>query len=703
MIDETYDDERDKLLKSGSPSEDRFRAIREAFQMDMEAAQDLYAMAVDDFRFVWVPGNQWDGHMSQLRGNRPKYEYNILRQSIKQVINDNRQNTPTIKVRPSRDGTTEIAEIRQGLIRNIESVSNADQAYDWGGMYAITSGFGCWEVATEYTDDDTFEQDIIIKRIENPYAVFFDCAARSLDRSDARRAWVIEAMPRSEFKAKYPKAELVDFDSIAARGASYNGWFDRDTVRVAAYWHKKRKTRRIYRLNDGRVVDANGFDQIAEQAANPPAGPDGQPMAAPVTIDRERTVEYDCVVKEIISGKETLEGPFEWAGKYIPIIPCWGDIVSDEGKDYWYGMARPARDAQVVFNFSQSNIVEVIASQPKAPWMYTPKMVEGFERQWENAAIENAAGLPYNPDPEAPGGRPTREAPPQFPNAWFDLARINQDNLKATTGIHDASLGKQSNETSGRAILARQHEGDVATFDYSDNIVRAIQFTGVVVNDLIDKIYDADRDVRILGDDQKERYVRVNQPVWDGTKYVKQNDMTAGKYDIVVTTGPSFTTQRMETLNAMSELARAPGPTGALGAYGVLKYMDVPGMGEFADVMRKTLVAQGMPFKPEEGEAPIEPPAPPPPNPLEVAEAKLKEAQAARAAAEAEQTSVETQRMIAMDQFALGPTVIPTDVPNMSPVPIEPAPMQQPQPPDGGFFMPDDTGFPPTAPDGFPG
>ncbi|HET6725879.1 MAG TPA: portal protein [Gammaproteobacteria bacterium] len=687
MPDTYTKDELETELDSEKPSEDRYRAIRKRFEDASGAVKTLYDNARDDFRFAWVDGCQWDANLTQLRGDRPRYEFNRLRQLIKQVLNDNRQNTPTIKVRAVEDGDIELADIRQGLIRNIEQQSNADQAYDWGATYSITSGFGCWRVATEYSDDDTFDQNIVIKRIENPFSVYFDPAAKEYNRSDSRYAFVVQSIPKAVFKEKYPDAECPSNFDGGMDNHAYTGWYNNDEVRVAEYWQKHRDTKRIYRLSDGSVVDAKGFDKIAEIAANPPPE-SGQ---KPITIEATREVEYDRITYEIVSGDETLEGPWDWAGKYIPLIPCWGDIVSVDGADYWYGMVRHAKDAQTLFNYSQSNLVEVIAKQPNAPWLYTPTMIAGHEQAWSESAVNNSAGLPYNPDPTAPGGRPMREAPPAFPDAWFELSRINDDNLKAVTGIYDASLGQKSNETSGRAILARQHEGDVATYDYSDNIARAVQYTGIVVNDLIPHIYDAEREVRILGRDMTEKYVKVNHPVRvpvidpmtgmpeidmqtgePKTKWVRQNDMTAGKYDIAVTTGPSFTTMRMEILDAMTQLAQTPGPAGALGAYGVMHFMDVPGMEEFADTYRRMLIQQGIPFTPKEGDQP--PPGPPPPDPKLLAEAAAKMAKAARDRAEAE------GQELANDITVLGLQV------NGIPAPpgYQPGPNQPPQASTGG-------------------
>src|SRR5690606_28072137 len=213
MADYTDDKPRTK--------DERFALIRERFKACVDVESDLRKKAADDFKFAWVAGSQWDSHFGKMRGDRPKYEVNKLRQSIKQVINDNRQNTPAIKVRATEEGDKELAEIRQGLIRNIESESKADEAYDWGALYAITSGYGCWRVVTEYVDEDAFDQDIRVRRVHNPFSVRFDPSARELDRSDARFAFVEDSIPREVFKERWPGKDCVDFDGSTA----YGDWF----------------------------------------------------------------------------------------------------------------------------------------------------------------------------------------------------------------------------------------------------------------------------------------------------------------------------------------------------------------------------------------------------------------------------------------------------------------------------------------------
>lgn len=669
-------------------AEERHAFIRRRYKQCVDAEADLRRRAVDDFKFAWIPGSQWDSHFGEMRGDRPKYEFNKLRQAIKQVINDNRQNTPAIKVRATEEGDRELAEIRQGLIRNIESESKADEAYDWGALYAITCGFGCWRIVTEYVDDDAFDQDIRVKRVHNPFSVRFDPAARELDRSDARFAFVEDSIPREVFKERWPNKDCVDFDKSAGLG----DWFGTEMVRVAEYWAKEPVTREILQLSDGRVVDADEWDE--EGVARPTFDEMGQPVE-PITVVNRRKIETEKLTMRIVSGKETLEGPFDWPDTQIPLVPVWGDIVTVDGRDEWAGMVRPARDAQVLYNFERSNFAEVIATQPHAPFIYTAVHIEGYEREWAGLATDNSPGLPVNVDPKFPGGVPKREMPPQMSPGYMAALQLSSDDLKAVTGIYDASLGARSNETSGRAIMARKQEGDVANFDYADNIARAVRRTGELINRLIPKVYTSERQIRILGEDGGEKYVRVNhleldpatndwrpvtgQLIGDDGKPVPVYDITQGKYDVTIATGPSYTTQRMETLDAMMQLAQSQGPLAVLAQYGMLKSLDTPGMDETLEAMRQVLIGQGLLKPSQEEQAQMQPPQPDPKEMSEaeenLANAEKDKAMARKYSAEAEQIGMELARQMAIDQMAVtGPPQPQTF----------PPPNQQPP---GGFFM----------------
>lgn len=648
-----------------------------------------FRKALDNMKFAFVPDNQWDDWMASTRIGRPMYTVNKLRQALKQITNDQRMNRPQPKVRAVEDGDVELAEIRQGLLRNIEQQSNADRAYDTAFQFAVGGGYGVWRVGTQYADEGSFDQDIRIREVPNPYSVRFDPAARQKDRRDARFAFVDETLTRQQFRTKYPKADCRDFGSAMA--SQEMAWWSEDTVRIAEYWYVVAEDVSISQLSDGRVVETDKLADIADEL-----------LKAGVNIVNERKVEKRRVKQCIVSGAEILEGPTDWPGQFIPLVVVWGNILNVEGKEEFCGEVAFSKDAQRMYNYERSTFIEVLADQPYSPFMADAGSIEGYEKQYESMRVNKPPVLLYNGDPSKPnGGKPSREQPPAFPAALANAAQISADDIKAGTGKFDASLGARSNETSGRAILARQKEGDVSSFDYVDNLSYAQKYSYEIVNDLIPKVLDTERQLRVIGEDGAEKLIRVNKPVWDmqTQKWVTVNDLTQGRFDLAVTIGPSFTTQRMEMADAMMNLSNDPSPLGMLAKYGFLKSLDMPGMDELLKGARKVLVGMGL-LEPDEGEPP--PQQGQQPNPKDMADAKLKDAQAGKAVAET-QKIIATTPQIAMQEQARadkaaaeafsawpGPGGPGQPVPPGAMPP--PQPMQPTQPPQGGFLVPGPSG-----------
>jgi len=640
-------------------------APRDAWTQQMlERSADAFAFdttqrrqVVEDMKFAFVAGNQWDRHLTAKRRNKPNYEFNRIRQLIRRVTGQQLKNKPEIKVRAVEDNDTDTADVYNGLIKNIEVQSSAENAYDTAFQWACGGGYGVLRVTSDYESDDSFDQCLRISAVMDPMTVWFDPAAREFDRSDARYVFITELIPRSEFKKRWPNAEMVDFDAPGQLDRYDGEWWMQDEVRVADYWYIEPKKKTIYMLSDGTVVDAEEFDPVSDEFANPPVDPQtGQPAFEPITIKQRREVDVNDVYCAKVSGKGQLEAPKKWGGCMIPVVPQWGDLISIDGKQIYSGMTRFGRDSQTIHNFEMSSMVEVVSKLPNMPLKATAKMIEGFESYYERLGYDDPPVLLYNVDPSAPSASPSREPMAQLPTALANLSAISQDELKATLGIYDASVGARSNESSGRAIMARQNEGDIANFVYIDNQVKALTRLGKILVDAIPHYYDAERSIRILGKDNAEKYVQINKPMVDeqtGETYIL-NDLSRGKYDVTVTVGKSYDTARMELADTAQAIARVPGPVGAIGQYLLIKSLDVPGIDEAVNAIRKVLVGQGL-LEPKEGE---QPPQPQEPNPRDVAEAQYKQSQAqlnqakvqqiaAQTPAEVEKTQAQTAEVVA--------------------------------------------------------
>jgi hypothetical protein len=506
-----------------------YERCRDAWQQNQESARE-------DLRFARL-GEQWPAEMEQQRKreNRPCLTFNKMPAFIRQVVNDARQNKPRIKVHPQdSDADKRVAEIFDGLIRNIETASDADVATDTAIEHAVGQGFGFWRYNLAYTSDDAFDKDIVVERVANPFTVYGDPRSTAADSSDWDVAFIVTTLPKDDFEREYPDAEKTDWDHDFRDCPE---WLDGDEVTVAEYWTREKVRRAIVALSDGTI---ERVDEVERRAAELEAAGIG-------VVGSPREIESWKVTQHVISGAELLKS-VDWAGKYIPIVPVYGDEVIDErGKRWFRSLIRDARSAQRMFNYWRTTTTELIALAPKAPWIGEEGAFDA-DPHWDTANSTSHAKLEY-----AKGAPPPQRQPfSGVPAGALQEALNANDDMKSI-------IGMRSNETSGRAILARQREGDVSTFHFIDNLSRAIRHGGRILLDLIPRVYSSERMVRILGEDLAPAAVKIaptGQPVTEqadeaGRIVGRIYDLTAGKYDLTVSSGPSFTTRREEAAMQM--------------------------------------------------------------------------------------------------------------------------------------------------------
>lgn len=547
---------------------DLLKRIRERFKVMKEADEENRRKALDDIEFIHVPGKQWDDDLKKERGDRPCYEFNKLRVTNKRVINHIRANRPQWKTRGFEDGDKETADIYDGLMRNIWNTSDGDSVIDYEAQYAVDGGYGVMRITTEYSDDTVFDQDIYLRAVKNPFCVYSDPSASDQLKRDAEDWVVTERISNSSYDSKYPKAKRVSFDEVEFDDDAE--WNTEEETRVCEYWYKKPYEKTIYLLGDGKTVEEKDLLPIDK------------------VVDR-RTVKCPKICMVIASGDAILEKPKEWAGKHFPFIPIYGEWIVINGKVVWYGLTRHSKDAQREYNASRTAVAETIAQAPTAKHWMTPKQMEGLEKHIATAHKENMPVALYNPDPLSPGA-PARVGGAEVPVALIQEAQMASEDIKNTSGIFDASLGNQSNEISGKAINARQAQGEIATYNFPDNVAKSIRRTGEILIDLIPHIYDTARSIRIIGTDGAEKFLKINEPFQDETgKIVYKNDLTRGKYDLTVTTGPSFSTQRQEATEFYTQLGTAVPQIWGVAGDLIMKSMDLPYSEDIAERMRTLL------------------------------------------------------------------------------------------------------------------
>lgn len=557
-------------------------------------------------------GEQWPSAIKKDRedktqdgGARPCPVLDKTNQYVRQVINEERQNRAAIRIRPVDDkADKETAEVFTGIIRHIEDNSQAITSYTTAGEHAIDGGWGYWRLLTEYCDDDSFDQDILIKRIPNRFSVATGPHTEP-DGSDMREAVIWEDLDIEVFKDTYPNAKVVDFDQT-------DDWNTEDTVRVAEYMYlDESQSKNIHMFDDGSVLNDDEYQQLTQIAQEIGS----QPMK-PV---KSRTVKVKTVKWCKMTSAEVLDKK-DMLGTYIPVVKVIGEeLVMPDGKTRLSGLIERAMDSQRLHNYSIAGFIEHVALAPRAPWIAEETQVAGYENDYSDANRKNIVLLKYKASSSEDGHLlppPQRTPPAGIAPGWQQMLQNTEHGIEASMGMYGPTVGAKSQEKSGIALQEQKTQGAVGNYHFPDNLARSIQHTGRILVQWIPKVYDSQRVARMLGEDGAQDMAHLNPeletasaPRLDkfgqevGTIY----NLNVGKYDVSISTGPSYTAKRQEAAENQIQLIQARPDVFSLIGDIIMSNMDWPGADKIAERLKTMLPPQIQQMEQKEGKKPPPP------------------------------------------------------------------------------------------------
>jgi hypothetical protein len=586
-------------------AKDRFeRCVAWETQARQNALADA-KFAAGDIYNLW----QWDDSVRAGRGNRPCLTMNKVRQHNLQIVNDARQHKAQIKVTPvGGRATYEAAQVFSGIVRRIEYQSKAVDAYSTAIFHQVESGIGYVRVLLDYADEQSMDEEIFIRRVANPRSVYLDPDAKDYDKSDMNFAFVFADIPRDRFEAQHGKEEAP----APATLDHPDGWNDKDHIREAEYWRRTDENDTLHKLIDGTVFKESDLE-------------DGEMDRLEPFIKASRDISEPTIEWFLLRGNRVAERR-EWKGRYIPIVPFIGEETVIENRMDRKGHTRALIDAQRMYNYWNSAAVEHVALQTKTPFIASLRAVDGVQQEWDQANVSNKGYLPYNDIDETgrPIERPERSQPPAMADAYIKGMTISRDDMLMVSGQYQAEFGQPSNERSGVAIDARQRQSDNATAHYVDNQAKGIRQVGRIVLDLIPKVYDTERVMKIMAEDGTDSDVHLDpnapiahqhvamtpggpQPITPGQAKQSDDDEKSpldvrvifnpnvGRYDIEADVGPSYGTRRQEAFNAFSQImAQNQAAFQVVGDFWA-QNADFPGADELADRLKRGLPPQYKP------------------------------------------------------------------------------------------------------------
>lgn len=570
-------------------TEEFLRHIRKSFADDIEADRKNREQMLEDLRFA--AGEQWDSHVVQARTEKgkPSLTINRIPAFINTIIGNRRLTDPAIRVLPDHGGTKEVAAVREGLIRSIQKATKASRAYNKAFENQCISGMGNFQVTLDFADDDVFDQDINIEMIPNALAVVWDRSSVDPTGADAGHVFVVDHIAKSVFKERYPDAstEPLSRDDELIGDNIVTPWMSEDDVRVVSYWRMREEKRLLALVNkvdeatgevtgDTEVIDISDFtdEDVEEITPRIVLDDDGEPTVR--ESDRRFAEMY------LVTGRDLLEGPYRLPIPRPPVFRAIGWEIHIGNDRRRFGLVRFLRDPQRLHNFWRSVVAQKLMRAPEAVWVASQEAVQGVEDKWRKAHITGDPLLTYNGES---GQQPQRVEPAQIETALVNEASMSAQDLRDVSNIHEANLGMEGNEVSGRGIMARQRVGETGMVLYNDNMNEAIEEAGNVINRLIPIVFDQPRTIKVLGVDSEEfDLVHINDVTDD-----QSIDITSGKYSVSLVTGPSFVTKRIEAAESMLNMVNAMPQTMAVAADKIVEAQDWPGAQEIARRLRTQL------------------------------------------------------------------------------------------------------------------
>lgn len=691
------------VVISDEKEQEILELAKKRFDRSFDAFNPSYTKAIAMLKFKY--GEQWTEEQKLKReaASRPALTINEMSKFGNQVCGEMRRNKVQIKVSPTDGrGSKANATVIAGMIKNIEYQSSSEVIYDHAGKMLVDCGFAAGRVLSRYVNDpdDPFLQELYLEAIDNPFAVHPDPSAKdSRFYSNGEYYFIDTPMSKEEFKEAYGE-DVIPTANDNTTGTEKERWYDNEVVIVREYFYKEYTVKKIVQLSDNQIMEKDKAeetialftrtltqakaDQDAKRAEALAAGlpfneQQVDPSEAP-TIIKERDVETPHIKWLKITANKILEAN-EWTGTIIPVAFATGEYTNIAGERRYDGLFKDAVDPQKLINNAYTSLWEIVALMPKAPWKASAKMIEGYENDYLAANAENFPVLKYKADSDFLGKTPEQNQIGQLPVAMYTILQECKQNLKDAVGMYNDDVGDKSSAVSGKAILARQAPGDTSTFIYHDNRAGFVAQLGKIMNDSIPGRYDTQRDVRLRGFNSKDSTVPINTTVGETEKSMQVNpgryagidkkslakakktgpatpfnNITEGRYDVVVSTGPAYQTQRQEAAEGILKIAQIAGKTNPADLWHLVNTLDFPGAEEWAATIKKR-VPPGM-LPEDEEEEPQKPTPPSPENRLDMAKLELQIQKSKTEAVKYQNEIVKLQNELAQSKEGVNAAII---------------------------------------------
>lgn len=599
--------------------EERFSKVWERATSRFDRAygpqQQIRLAALEDRRFAFVDGAQWEGGLGAQFENRPRFVVNKTQKAVRRIVSEYRANAMTVNFRSGEDDTRQddMTALRT-VYRSDEQYSKAQDTFVSAFDEASSGGMGAWRLTNDYdvraeTDyDDEAPQRILFEPISDAdISVFFDPDSKKLDKSDAKWCTVLNPISWDTYTTEYLDSAELELETRPSsfkevRKLKQFDWFSNDAVYIGEYYEVEQKTEQfaVWREPHSGVeqkvyqgVDADSREAAAEQEAHWKSI--GYVKVRTGKRNRKRVRKY------FLDGAGVLKDCGYIAGTEIPIVVVLGIRQIIDGIERFQGAVRLAKDSQRLYNMQISTLADITAFTPREKPIFTPEQMSGHELTWSRDLIDNNPYLLINPITGADGSI-TMSGPvgyikqPDVPPALAGLIQITAADMMDVTG-GDLAAGEVVANTSDALVSRVQAHQDMQVYIFVDGMKRAMQRCGEIYLSMACDIYvEENRKFSAVNDDKTFETATINVPsIGQNGQPVISKCFKRGM-DVFIDVGPAFNSRKDATVNALSKVIPmiADQQTQQLMLMTLVKNLDGEGMEDLAKFARKQLVQAGV-------------------------------------------------------------------------------------------------------------
>lgn len=565
----------------------------------------------------FVLGQQWTDDESEMLKTYKKIplQFNKLATLINTLLGEQQQNTPQLQVVPMENCDEQTAQIRELITKDIMFNSGAKAAYQVAAAQAFVGGFGAFALTTEYTYSKSFDQDIHYKHFKDATRCYWDVGAEELNKTDGMVCGWLTRVTRAKFREKYGRkieSQIMGDDAIAATkeeialavdtnvmSAGYT-WADDNSVTIQDHFEKKLIPDTLYRLSNNRVVNQQEMDELIEASkqrmqdmmfldemqqmtmgeeagieqaegmqpqadelavdAGEMGGMDESLMTLydgdePVRIEETRPSKRTKIMHYKICGEYVLDET-EFPSELLPLIFVdQNSYYNKNGKQVCRPFVIDAIDAQKYINYLGTQSAYVLKVSRYDQWIGSKRNVASNDTAqiWRDP-LSIQGMLTYDESPN--GDKPFQVTPPELSQSLLSQYQRAIEDMYTSTGLYPSRLGQQGNEISGAAIDARTRQGSYSTYCAFNAINRAIAAGGEVLNEMIPRVYDAERVITLMTPDEGQKNITINRQADEYGELI-ENDIRKGTFQVRLMPGPSYEGQKEQALQSLNMALQA--------------------------------------------------------------------------------------------------------------------------------------------------